>query len=108
MTREHKLFSGRIDPRDGVVVRASASQLVVLGLIFLVESYQKTKKMVFTASMLGALCIEERFWRTTYQVRLLYSWARHLRDARLCVEDKWPRHLGNGNPQASADIPSKI
>ena len=27
---------------------------------------------------------------------------------RLYVEDRWPRHLGNGNSQASADIPSKI
>ena len=30
--------------RDGVVVRASASQLVDLGFISLVESYQKTLK----------------------------------------------------------------
>ena len=30
--------------RDGVVVRASASQSVDLGFIFLVESYQKTLK----------------------------------------------------------------
>ena len=40
--------------RDGVVVRASASQSVDLGFIPLVESYQKTLKMVFTASLLGA------------------------------------------------------
>ena len=33
-----------IDRRDGVVVRASASQLVDLGFILLVESYQKTLK----------------------------------------------------------------
>ena len=25
----------------------------------------------------------------------------------LYVEDRWPRHLGNSNTQASADIPSK-
>ena len=31
-------------PRDGVVVRASASQSVDLGFIFQVESYQKTLK----------------------------------------------------------------
>ena len=37
------------------MVRASASQSVDLGFISLVESYQKTfKKMVFTASLLGA------------------------------------------------------
>ena len=40
--------------RDDVVVRASATQSVDLGFIPLVESYQKTKKMVFTASLLGA------------------------------------------------------
>ena len=40
--------------RDGVVVRASTSQSVDLGFILLVESYQKTLKMVSIASMLGA------------------------------------------------------
>ena len=40
--------------RDGVVVRASASQSVDLGLIPLVESYRKTLKMVSIASLLGA------------------------------------------------------
>ena len=35
------------------MVRASASQSVDLGFIPLVESYQKTLKMVFTASLLG-------------------------------------------------------
>ena len=40
--------------RDGIVVRASASQSVDLGFIPLVESYQKTLKMVFTVSLLGA------------------------------------------------------
>ena len=40
--------------RDGVVVRASASQSVDLGLILLVESYQKTLKMISIASLLGA------------------------------------------------------
>ena len=36
------------------MVKASASQSVDLGFIFPVESYQKTLKMVFTASLLGA------------------------------------------------------
>ena len=36
------------------MVRASASQSVDLGFISLVESYQKTIKIVFTASLLGA------------------------------------------------------
>ena len=36
------------------MVRASASQSVDLGFTSQVESYQKTYKMVFTASLLGA------------------------------------------------------
>ena len=36
------------------MVRASTLQSVDLGFIFQVESYQKTLKMVFTASLLGA------------------------------------------------------
>ena len=38
------LNTGIINRRDGVVVRAFASQLVDLGFITLVESYQKTLK----------------------------------------------------------------
>ena len=41
-------------PRDGVVVRVSASQSVDLGFIPLLEPYEKTLKMVFVASLLGA------------------------------------------------------
>ena len=42
------------------MVRASALQSVDLGFISLVESYQKTlKKMVFTASLLGAQHIRD-------------------------------------------------
>ena len=37
-----------------MVTRASASQSVELEFIYQVESYQKTLKMVFTASLLGA------------------------------------------------------
>ena len=47
----HTIIKNR---RDGVVVRMSASQSVDLGFISQVESYQKTLKMVFTASLLGA------------------------------------------------------
>ena len=39
---------------NGVVARASASQSVDLGFNPLVESYQKTLKMVTIASLLGA------------------------------------------------------
>ena len=46
----HKL---QLNRRDGIVVRASASQSVDLGFIPLVESYQKSLKIVSTASLLG-------------------------------------------------------
>ena len=45
---------GKCQRRDGVVVRASASQSVDLGFISLVGSYQKTLKMASIASLLGA------------------------------------------------------
>ena len=43
-----------LSKRDGVVVRASASQSVDLGFIPHVDSYQKPLKMVSIASLLGA------------------------------------------------------
>ena len=73
-------------PRDGVVVRVSASQSVDLGFIPLLEPYEKTLKMVFVASLLG-LGIHGMLWRTSRQVPLL------------C-----PRHLGNSNSQMTANI----
>ena len=48
------VFISRVNRRNGVVVRASALQLVDLGFISQDESYQKTSKKVFTASLLGA------------------------------------------------------
>ena len=39
---------------DGVMVGASVSQSVDLGFISQVDSYQKTSKIVYTASLLGA------------------------------------------------------
>ena len=77
--------------RDGVVVRASASQSVDLGFISQVESYQKTfsKNIVFTASMLDAQQIGI-VWRTSRQTCLLCPWARHLTKClRLHVADRW-------------------
>ena len=52
-------------PHDGVVVREAASQSVDLGLISQVESYQKTSKKVFTASLLGAQHKKGIMWRTS-------------------------------------------
>ena len=51
---EYNQTSSKINWRDSIVVRASASQSVDLGFISQVESYQKTLKMVFIASLLGA------------------------------------------------------
>ena len=59
--------TGCDDRRNGLVVRASASQSVDLGLISQVESYQK---MVVTASLLGALHIGI-VWKTSRQACLL-------------------------------------
>ena len=103
---ENKFIKNR---RDGVVVRASASQSVDLGFIPLVESYQKTLKKWHPQLPCLALGIYGRLWRTSRQVRLLCPWARHLTGRlRLYVEDRWPRHLKKGNSQASADFPSKV
>ena len=56
-----QVYSNR---RDGVVVRASASQSVDQEFISQIESYQKTLKMVLTASLLGAQrnrdCVENK------------------------------------------------
>ena len=76
--------------RDGVVVRASASQSVDLGFIPLVESYQKTLKNGIHSFPV---------WRSAFsvacgeQVRLLCPWARHLTGRpHLYVEDRWPSY----------------
>ena len=62
--------------RDGVVARASTSQLVDLGFTSQVESYQKTLKMVVTAPLLGAQQIG--IVRRTGRQACLCLWARHL------------------------------
>ena len=89
------------------MVRASASQSVDLGFIPLVESYQKTLKIVPIASLLGA----RHLWEVVKNKpasSLVVSLGKALNGMpHLYVEDKWPRHLGNSYSQASADIPSK-
>ena len=76
--------------RDGVVIRASASQSVDFGFIPFVELYQKTLKNGIHSFPA---------WRTAFsggcgeqaQVRLLCPWARHLTGRpHLYVEDRWP------------------
>ena len=75
---------------QAVVVRVSTLQSVVLGFISQVESYQKTSKMVFTASLLGA---EHKWivWRTSRQACLLCPSARHFTGRpHLYVANSWP------------------
>ena len=79
--------------RDGVVVRASASQSVDLGFIPLVESYQKTKKMIFTASLLGARHLGEVVENKSAS-SLVVSLGKALSGTpHLYVEDRWPSFL---------------
>ena len=97
-----------LDRRDGVVVRASASQSVDQGFIPLVESYQKTLKMASTASLLGV-----RHLRKVVENKpassLVVSLGKALNGTPLpYVEDRWLINLEKGNSQASADLPSKI
>ena len=66
-----------LNRRDGVVAKASASQLVNLGFIISqVESYQKTLK---NGIYCLALSTKGTVWRASRQARLLCSRARHLR-----------------------------
>ena len=67
-----------ISRRDGVVVRASASQSVDVGVIPYVESYQKTLKNGIHSFPAWRSAFRGRLWRTSRQVRLLCPWARHL------------------------------
>ena len=93
---------------DGAVVRASTLQLVDLGFNPLVESYQNTLKMVSTASLVGARHLGD-VEKNKPASLLVVSLGKALNGTpRLYVEDGWPINLGNGNFQASADVPSKI
>ena len=89
------------------MIGASASQSVDLGFIPLVESYQKTLKMVFIASLLGV----QHLWEVVENKlanSLVVSLGKALNGTpHLYVEDRCLKHLGNSNSQASADIPPK-
>ena len=94
--------------RDGVVVRASASQSVDLGFIPLVESYQKTLKNGIKASLLGARHLGEVLENKPAS-SLVVSLGKALNGTpHLYVEDRWLINLEKGNSQASADFPSKV
>ena len=94
--------------RDGVVVRAPASQSVDLGFIPLVESYQKTLKNGIRSFLLGA-----RHLRKVVENKpassLVVSLGKALNGTpHLYLEDRWPINLEKGNSEASADFPSKV
>ena len=64
--------------------------------------------MVSTAFLLGALHIGEvveNKLSSSFVVSLDKDLTGRL---RLYVEDRWPRHIANGNSKASSDVPSKI
>ena len=97
------LQSGRSSRHDGIVVRASALQSLDLGFNSLVESYQ----MVSIASLLGARHFLEVV-ESKPTSSLVVSLGKALHGTpHLRVKDRWPRHFGNSNSQASADIPTK-
>ena len=89
------------------MVRVSALQSVDLEFIFLVDSYQTTlKKMASTAFLLGAWHLGEVV-ETKLVSLLIVSLQKALKGTpHLFAEDRWPKHLGNGNSQASADVSS--
>ena len=92
---------------DGVVVRASASQTEDLGFIPLIESYQKTFKNGIYASLLGAQHLWEVVENKPASSLVVSLGKAHNGKPHLYVEDRWLRHFGNNNSQASAGILSK-
>ena len=98
----------KIGRHDGVVVKASASKSVDVGLIPLVESYKKTLKMVSTASLLGALHLKEVVENKPASSLVVSLGKTFNETPRLYVEDGWLRHDGKGNYQTRADVPLKI
>ena len=106
MGKKCLLSTTSFDRRDGVVVRASASKSVDLGFIPLVESYQKTLKNGIRSFPA---------WRSAFREgcgeqagKFACCVLGHLTGRlRLYVEDRWPRHIENGNFQASVNVSSK-
>ena len=96
-----------VNQRNGVVVRAFASQSEDLGFIPLVESYQKTLKndiYSFPAWCSALMRVVE----SKLASLLVVSLGKTLnRTPHFYMEDRWPRHLRNRNSQVSVDILSK-
>ena len=98
----------RSDRRNGVVVRVFVSLSVDLGFISLAKSYKETLKMISRASLLGARHLREIVENKPASSLAVLSAKALNGTPHLYVEDRWPRHLGNGNSLASEDVPSKI
>ena len=83
-------------------------QLVDLGFISLVESCQKTLKMVSTACVFWGRHLEEVV-KNKLASSLVVSLGKPLNvHSYLYVENRRTRHHENGNFQASANVQSKI
>ena len=66
------------------------------------------KKMVSIASLLGTRRLGEVLGNKP-ESSLVVSLGKALNEtSHLYMKDRWPRRLGNGNSQASADVPFKI
>ena len=90
------------------MIRASAKQSIELGFNSLVEQYQKTLQMVSAAYLLGARHLGEVV-ENKPESSLVVSLGKALNGMlHLYVEDRYPRHFGNGNSQSNADVPPKI
>ena len=89
------------------MVRASASLLVDLEFIPLVESYRKTlKNCIYSfpawAQHLRKVVENKQASLLVVSLGKALNWTPHL-----YVEDRWPRHLENSYSHASEDVLSK-
>ena len=89
------------------MVGASASQSVDLGLNPLVGSYQKTLKMVSTASLLGARHLGKVVENKPESSLVVFLGKALNGTPPPLFGRQMARHLGNGYSQASVDVPSK-
>ena len=96
------------------MARAATSQSVDLGLISQVESYQKTLKMVFTASLLGAQQIRDSVENKSASLLVVFL-GKALNEMPSCLCGRQvvgprslpvvvaPIYLRNRKPSVSAD-----
>ena len=88
------LHTKRKNKCDGVVVRASALQLVDQGFISTSRVIRKYFKNIFHSFPAWRSAQKGIVWRTIRQACLLCPWARHLTGClHLYVADRWPGHV---------------